>query len=354
MAAQRQRRLHARQPDQSARQRQPKPLGLAALSAAEAGFPAPQNRSWSDYAINVFNTQVQRWDEKSCNGGLKWQIFTFNNGYNYKNMASNGNFFVLAARLARFTGNATYAEWAEKSYTWSRSIGLIDENYAVYDGTDDADNCADVNRIQWSSNNGVMLEGAALMYNLTQGNTTWRDITTGFLNASQVFLSNASPPVLKEIACEGNGKCDVDQRAFKGLATRSYARAALSAPFLADNVTVMLEASAKAAAGACKEGVYKDVEGGLDIQCALIWDGEGSDAGVGDVSTGLASLEAVQGLLWARAKALETKDGKNETVQAGVSATSGAAAPEQTGAAGVVAGSLMAVLAVAFAAALSC
>jgi mannan endo-1,6-alpha-mannosidase len=329
---------------------------LAALTAAEVGFPKPANGSWEDYAKNVFDLQVLRWDEKTCGGGLKWQIFTFNNGYNYKNMASNGNFFLLAARLAKFTGNATYAEWAEKSYTWARDIGLITEDYHVFDGTDDQQNCSDVNQIQWTYTNGIMVEGAALLYNTSNGNETWKDIAAGFWNASSVFVEDN---VLVEKACERNRRCDTDMKAFKGLAARSYARAAVAASFLAPQITPVLEASAKAAADACIDGQDR-----YEIQCGLVWDGPmgKADAGAGDLSTGFSALEVVQGLLWPGAKSLQTESGSgedggnggSETQNAGANGTSGAAVPEKTGAAGVVVGSVTAVLAVAFAAALSC
>jgi mannan endo-1,6-alpha-mannosidase len=134
---------------------------LTALTAAEVGFSEVQNGelggSWEEYAINVFDIQAQRWDESSCDGGLKWQIFSFNTGYNYKNMASNGNFFLLAARLAAYTGNATYAEWAEKSYTWAKNVGLVTEDYQVYDGTDDSTNCSEISHLQWTTHNAVMV-----------------------------------------------------------------------------------------------------------------------------------------------------------------------------------------------------
>lgn len=53
----------------------------AAMSAAELNFPAPTNGypSWLAMAQAVFNEQAGRWD-MSCGGGLRWQIFAFNNG----------------------------------------------------------------------------------------------------------------------------------------------------------------------------------------------------------------------------------------------------------------------------------
>lgn len=62
--------------------------GSAALAAAEYGLPDPSNETWVDLAIGVFETQRLRWDaeetSKTCNGGLRWQIFTFNAGYDFK------------------------------------------------------------------------------------------------------------------------------------------------------------------------------------------------------------------------------------------------------------------------------
>ena len=70
------------------------------MIAAETNFenPPTDQPQWLALAQAVFNTQASRWDNTSCGGGLKWQIFTFNNGYNYKNSISNGCFFNLGAR----------------------------------------------------------------------------------------------------------------------------------------------------------------------------------------------------------------------------------------------------------------
>lgn len=58
--------------------------GLAAMEAAEVKFPNPPSDQpqWLALAQAVFNSQALRWDTTSCGGGLKWQIFTFNLGYN--------------------------------------------------------------------------------------------------------------------------------------------------------------------------------------------------------------------------------------------------------------------------------
>ena len=142
--------------------------GLAVMSAAEQNFPNPpaDQPQWLALAQAVFNTQAARWDESTCGGGLRWQIFPFNNGYNYKNSISNGVFFNIATRLAMYTGNQTYAHWAEKTWNWVNSVNLMSPTYQIFDGTDDTQNCTSVNHIQWTYNAGIYLLGAANMYNL--------------------------------------------------------------------------------------------------------------------------------------------------------------------------------------------
>ena len=139
------------------------------MTAAENGLPerSGQSISWVQLATNVFESQVLRWNEESCGGGLKWQIFTFNNGYNYKNSFTQGSFALLAARLARYTGNTTYGDWAQKSVEWSYQIGLINnETGAVFDGTDDTTNCSEINHVQWTMNAGLLIDAGAYMTNI--------------------------------------------------------------------------------------------------------------------------------------------------------------------------------------------
>ena len=140
---------------------------FAVMSAVELNFPDPPagKPSWLSLAQAVFNEQASRWDTTACGGGLRWQIFTWNNGYEYKNSISNGGFFQLAARLARYTGNQTYADWANKSYDWIIGTPLFTSDYHVYDGADMSNNCSVAGQIQWTYNIGTFLMGAANMWN---------------------------------------------------------------------------------------------------------------------------------------------------------------------------------------------
>ncbi|EKG20847.1 Glycoside hydrolase family 76 [Macrophomina phaseolina MS6] len=142
--------------------------GMAAMSAAETGFPNPPDDKpgWLALAQAVFNTQYRRWDSSTCGGGLRWQIYSFNRGYDYKNTITAGCFFNIASRLTRYTGNSTYAEWADKTWDWMDTLGLINSEYHFYDGSDSKINCSAFDRTQWTYNAGIFLHGAATMWNI--------------------------------------------------------------------------------------------------------------------------------------------------------------------------------------------
>ncbi|KAH8659257.1 glycosyl hydrolase family 76-domain-containing protein [Tricladium varicosporioides] len=267
--------------------------GFAAMSAAEKDYPQPTigKYSWVQLVENLWNTQVRRWDTTTCGGGLRWQIFDFNNGYTYKNTVSNGAFFQLSARLARFTGNQTYVDWANKSYDWAVNLGLITPDYHVYDGSDILKNCSDQNKVIWTYNAGIYLYGSAMMYNYTNGSALWETRTQGFFNATANFFSpyDNATNIMYEPACETVHTCNVDQFSFKGYLSRFMWATTLIAPFTKSATTQLLTASAKAAAVACS--------GPSDgVTCGEHWYYGGYDGKWG-AGQQMSALETIQGLL---------------------------------------------------------
>lgn len=107
--------------------------GIAVMSAAEHNSlnPPPDSPQRLALAQAVFNTQAARWDEHECGGGLLWQIFQWNNGYNYKNSISQACFFNIAARLARYTGNHSHAEWAGRAWDWMVATEILNETSLI-------------------------------------------------------------------------------------------------------------------------------------------------------------------------------------------------------------------------------
>ena len=271
---------------------------LAVMSALEYQFPDSESApaSYLEVAVNAFNNMVGRWDTTTCNGGLKWQIYPENSyGYNYKNSISNGCAFALGARLARYTGNQTYADWAEKIYDWTKSVGLITDIYEVFDGTDDKTNCATVaDKTQWTYNNAMFLHGSAFMYDVTKGASVWKERTSGFLShAELLFFSPVSKDnIMYEWACE-TGKsgrtCNLDQQSFKAYLSRFMAKTAAVAPFTKDTITKYLTASAVGAAKSCSGG-------GSKATCGSKWY-TGNWDGTSGVGQQLAALEVTHALL---------------------------------------------------------
>ena len=263
---------------------------LAAMSATEAQFT--NSTQWLALADTVFNILVQRGDSATCSGGLRWQIYSFARGFDYKNSASNGHFFQLASRLARYTGNTTYSTWANTAYEWTKSTGFIDSKFNVYDGAPIVlRNCTDVVKLQFSYVAGTYITGVAHMYNITDGNAKWKTELDGLLNRTlNVFFSNGAARVATEVACEKIDTCTVDMMAMKGLLGHWLADAVQMAPYTANTVLPLLTSSAQAAAQACDE-----------TGCSFFWDGKhtGIDGnGAGAVGPSIDALSFVQGLLW--------------------------------------------------------
>ncbi|KAF3006480.1 hypothetical protein E8E13_004013 [Curvularia kusanoi] len=286
---------------------------LAVMSALECQFPDVESApaDYLEVAVNSFNNIMGRWDTTTCDGGLKWQIYPENAyGYNYKNSISNGCAFALGARLARYTGNQTYADWAVKIYDWTKSVGLITDKYEVFDGVDDKTNCAKVaDQTQWTYNNAMFLHGSAFMYDITNGASLWKDRVSGFLShAETLFFSPVDQDnIMYEWACETGetGRhCNLDQQSFKAYLARFMAKTAAVAPFTKDTITKYLKASAVGAAKSCSGGDDK-------ATCGSKWY-TGSWDGTSGVGQQLSALEITQALLSLKQNIVPLKQGAAE------------------------------------------
>ncbi|RTE84297.1 hypothetical protein BHE90_001159 [Fusarium euwallaceae] len=224
---------------------------MAALTAAEYGFPDPpkDEPQWLDLAENVFESQRLRWDieveEKTCDGGLRWQIAVINNGYDWKSAEANTFFFALSSRLARQTGNKTYVEYAEKVWDWLYDIELIDhDTLAVYDGSSVKSNCTQINKVQRSGAAASLAMGAAYLYNQTDGSSTWKSrvekLTSSFVDT---FFNKEG--IFAEASCPKDAKCPRDLLTFKALSQRWLAVTSQIAPFTAETILKTLQKSAE-------------------------------------------------------------------------------------------------------------
>ncbi|KAI1433265.1 glycoside hydrolase family 76 protein [Xylaria sp. CBS 124048] len=268
--------------------------GMAAMSAAEYNFQNPPSGQpqWLALAQAVFNTQAARWDTAYCKGGLRWQIFTWNNGFDYKNSISQACFFNIGARLALYTGNSTYAEWAAKTWDWMVEVKFIDELYRIYDGASVQTDCVEITPYEFSYNVGAFLLGAAAMveYSGKAGNQNdvalWHERVDGLLNSTELiffFGDDVNDKVMIEIACEPVNLCDVDQMSFKAYLSRWMAATTKWAPWTFDRIKRLLQNSAAAAIKQCTGG-----DNGR--MCGLKW---ANNSGQWDGTTGVGQQMAV-------------------------------------------------------------
>ncbi|KAJ2971170.1 hypothetical protein NQ176_g7827 [Zarea fungicola] len=245
---------------------------LTSMMAAEAVFPNPPSDTpqWLAGVQAVFNEYVVRWKEENglCGGGLRWQVYSFLNGWDYKNSIANGCFFNIAARLARFTGNQTYADWANTIYDWEVSQGLITSDYTIYDGievNDATKTCQNVHQVQFTYNAGVWLQGAAAMYDFTK-NDTWKAHVDGIFNYTQrTFFKNN---IIYEPACELVPSCDQNMVSFKSYLIRFLAATAQLAPWTSDTITTILSNAASDAVKVCAQ-VWRQAHDALRLPFAL-------------------------------------------------------------------------------------
>ncbi|RCI10165.1 hypothetical protein L249_8629 [Ophiocordyceps polyrhachis-furcata BCC 54312] len=259
--------------------------GMSAMLAAETGFddPKPDEPQWLASAQGVFNTMAspERQDD-SCGGGLRWQINFYSVGYDYKNSISNGILFNLGARLARYTGNGTYGEWADKIWNWERSVGLMTDAYAVYDGGHIYNNCTQITVTEYTYNSA------------TNGDEKWRKRVEGLLDhmLTQFFPKN----IITETSCQNDeiNTCTRDRFLHKGVSLRWLTTIAQLAPFTAAKITPVLEASAKAAVSQCTGG-----DNGR--MCGFQWS-SGTYDGTANAGTQMTALSAVLSVLYQRGR----------------------------------------------------
>ncbi|KAM9905911.1 hypothetical protein OXX79_001870 [Metschnikowia pulcherrima] len=262
--------------------------GLALMQAVERNFTNPEDHSWLFFTQALFNTMNNRWNTSTCGGGLKWQIFTYLNGYYYKNSISNGALFSLAARLYRFTGEKFYLDVAEKVWEWMLGIGLIDTSDVVWhlhDGATEGTNCTQFTSWQWSYTYGIFLSGSAYLYNAT-GERKWKEATLKFANASSYFFNGT---IMTETTCSTVGRCNNDQRSFRSLFSRGLGLTAALIPQIRNRIlNGWLKPSAKAAAQSCS--------GDARSTCGYNWAADGWDGkwGLGEQ---MGALEVILSLI---------------------------------------------------------
>ncbi len=286
---------------------------MSVLLAAEVGYPdpPPDQPQWLALAQGVFNNMASRWEPELCGGGLRWQVFSTNPGYDYKNTIATGIMFNLGARLARYTHNDSYATWAERTWDWLVQLKYVDDQYNVYDGGHVQKNCTDVYKAQFSYNAAVLAEGLAYMYDYvclspfsslfirpplphltlfgpnpqTNASAKWQTPLAGLVNRTLEFFFPDG--IIVEQPCErpATDLCNTDQLSFKGYMHRWLATTTQLAPFLAEPIMAALRTSTAGAAKSCNP----------DGTCGFRWTTGAYDGktGAGQQMSALAALTSL-------------------------------------------------------------
>ncbi|KAL5120813.1 hypothetical protein ACEQ8H_001294 [Pleosporales sp. CAS-2024a] len=278
------------------------------IAAAEYKLPdpPPDQPGWLAITQSVFNQFLSRFEKEvsdgNCGGGMRWQIYQYLDGYKYKNTASNGGLFHLGARLAVYTKNESYASYAEKVYDWMAASPLLQPpDGTVNDGTSMKTEpmCKDADQTQWTYNYGIMIAGAAYMYNYTNGADKWKTALTQYINKSfDKFYPDDKGAIMVE-PCEQLGVCNADQQSFKAYLSRWYGNAMQMAPFTYDLIMPTLQKSAVRAAQTCNGASQHN---GGDYQCGMRWYMDGYDGKYG-VGTQMTALNTISILNAARVPA---------------------------------------------------
>lgn len=135
----------------------------------------------------------------------------------------------------------------------------------------------------------------------TNGSEKWRERIEGILNGTNLFFSPQVPNVMYEVACEGPGTCNTDNKSFKAYLSRWMAATTKLAPFTFDTIMPKLRASAAAAALQCS--------GGADGKtCGLRWtEGAKWDGSTG-VGEQMSAMEVFQSNLITKVEAPVTNN----------------------------------------------
>ncbi|KAH3682234.1 hypothetical protein WICPIJ_006792 [Wickerhamomyces pijperi] len=294
--------------------------GILVMGAVERNFTSAQSRSttdekmpdWLGLTQAVYNTMWSRWDNDHCGGGLRWQIFSWNSGYSYKNTISSACLFHIAARLARFTSNETYLETAETVYQWLADVGYVvefdDEGHTrVFDGADIDHNCTTINHLEWTYNIGIMLSGCAYLYNFTESDI-WLERTTKMFEYAQNFFKDGK--YMYERACSSSKSCNTDQRSFRAIFSRSLGLTSVLVPTLTSRISILLQSSAIGASESCVAGYDGHT-------CGQDWS-IGSHDGVYGLGEQMAALEIFNSLLVASSDPPLTKNSSGNTLEGDV------------------------------------
>jgi hypothetical protein len=143
------------------------------------------DRSSLARAKEIFALVVHGWDTDPahpCAGGVYWTQAPWSQD---RNTVSNGPGAELGAHLYLLTRDKSYLTWAQRMYAWAQQC-MLAPNGLYWDHIDLAGN---IEKTQWSYNQGVMLGAGALLFKAT-GERRYLDDAKSVAKASLAFYGS--------------------------------------------------------------------------------------------------------------------------------------------------------------------
>ena len=140
-------------------------------------------------AKEIFALVVHGWDtdpSHPCAGGVYWTQAPWSQD---RNTVSNGPGAELGAHLYLLTRDKSYLTWAQRMYQWAQDC-MLAPNGLYWDHIDLAGN---IEKTQWTYNQGVMLGAGVLLFKAT-GNVKYLHDAKSVANASLAFYN--TPEIL--------------------------------------------------------------------------------------------------------------------------------------------------------------
>ena len=195
-----------------------------------------------------------------------------------------------------------YLGWAQQEWDWFASSGLVNSQSLVNDGLNGS--CVNNNQTTWTYNQGVLLNGAALLTTAT-GNGSALALASRIAAAAMTELVSTPGGSIMEEPC-GAGGCDGDQHIFKGVFARHLSamlQTGVVGPELTSQARAFLVANAESALAnaSCTQGSY-----------GLLWQGP-CGANVSVASTSAVGLD-----LFTAASLIDTTKSSSQLLSLGV------------------------------------
>ena len=145
-------------------------------------------------AKELFDLQVHGWDNDpshACSGGVFWTQAPWSKD---RNTVSNAPAAQIGLHLYKITGDSYYLDWAKKMYDWVNGC-MLAPNGLYWDHIDLNGN---INKTQWSYNQGTMIGASVLLYEAT-GDWSYLERAVSIADAAMKYYGSSrlySQPII--------------------------------------------------------------------------------------------------------------------------------------------------------------